>query len=79
MLVPLDCLKIGDKFLNLRDDTVYKVVSEAVERKILCVDDEGFGEMFDEYHLVRPIERPIADEIREKLAQINQRMTDLRR
>lgn len=77
MLVPLDCLKPGDTFLDLYTDTVYKVVSEAVERKILCVDDEGFSEMFDEIRLVRPIERPIADEIRDGLTQINQRLTDL--
>lgn len=55
MLVPLDCLKIGDKFLNLRDDTIYKVVSEPVDNEILCVDDEGFGQMFKDFHLVRPI------------------------
>lgn len=55
MLVPLDTLKIGDKFLNIRDNTVYKVVSEAVDGHILCVDDDGFGEMFKEIHIVRPI------------------------
>ena len=57
MLVPLDCLKPGDTFLDLHTDCVYKVVSEAVERKILCVDDDGFGEMFDENCVVRPVNR----------------------
>lgn len=55
MLVPLDTLKPGDKFLDLHDDCVYKVVSEAVGGEILCVDDGGFGEMFNEIHIVRPI------------------------
>lgn len=55
MLVPLNTLKPGDKFLNLHDDCVYKVVSEAVDGEILCVDDDGFGEMFTEIHIVRPI------------------------
>lgn len=55
MVVPLDTLKIGDKFLNLQDDVVYKVVSEPVDDEILCSDDEGFGEMFEDFHLVRPI------------------------
>ena len=55
MLVPLDTLKPGDKFLNLHDDCVYKVVSEAVDGEILCVDNGGFGEMFNEIHIVRPI------------------------
>lgn len=55
MLIPLDILKIGDKFLNLQDDTVYKIVSEPVDGQILCADDEGFGEMFQDFHLVRPI------------------------
>lgn len=55
MVVPLDALKIGDKFLNLQDDTVYKVVSEAVDGVILCSDDEGFGEIFEDFHLIRPI------------------------
>lgn len=55
MLVPLNTLKPGDKFLNLHDDCVYKVVSEAVDGKILCADDDGFGEMFTEIHIVRPI------------------------
>lgn len=57
MLVPLDCLKIGDKFLDLHTDTVYKVVSEPVDSEILCADDEGFGEMFKDFRLVRPISR----------------------
>lgn len=57
MLVPLDTLKIGDKFLNLQDDVVYKVVSEPVDCEILCVDDDGFGEMFKSFHLVRLLNR----------------------
>lgn len=57
MLVPLDCLKIGDKFLDLYTDTVYNVVSEPVDGEILCSDDEGFGEMFKNIRLVRPISR----------------------
>lgn len=55
MVVPLETLKIGDKFLNLQDSVTYKVVSEAVDGVILCSDDYGFGEMFDDFHLVRPI------------------------
>lgn len=55
MLVPLETLKIGDKFLNLQDDTIYNVVSEPVDGEILCSDDDGFGEMFDDFHIVRPI------------------------
>ena len=55
MLVPLDTLKIGDKFLNLQDDTIYKVVSTSIDGQILCSDDEGFGELFNENHVVRPI------------------------
>ena len=55
MLVPLDTLKIGDKFINLQDDVVYKVVSETVDGMILCSDDDDFGELFDDFHLVRPI------------------------
>lgn len=55
MLVPLNTLKPGDRFLNLHDDCVYKVVSEAVDGEILCEDDYGFGEMFTEIHIVRPI------------------------
>lgn len=55
MIVPLDTLKPGDKFLNIRDNTVYKVVSEAVDGEILCADDDGFAEMFKEIHIVRPI------------------------
>lgn len=57
MLVPLNCLKPGDKFLNLQDDCVYKVVSEPVDGEILCADDDSFGEMFSEIHIVRPIYR----------------------
>lgn len=57
MLVPLDCLKIGDKFLDLYTDTVYNVVSEPVDGEILCADDEGFGEMFKNIRLVRPVSR----------------------
>lgn len=57
MLVPLDCLKPDDTFLDLQTDCVYKVVSEAVEREILCADDYGFGEMFNENRIVRPINR----------------------
>ena len=55
MLVPLNTLKPGDKFLNLQDSTVYKMESEPVDGRILCSDDDGFGEMFDEIHIVRPI------------------------
>lgn len=55
MLVPLDCLKPGDKFLNLQDDCVYNVVSTSIDGQILCSDDEGFGELFNENHVVRPI------------------------
>ena len=54
MLVPLNVLKPGDKFLNLQDDAVYKVVSEPVDGFILCADDDGFGEMFVQNHVVRP-------------------------
>lgn len=61
MLVPLDNLKPGDTFLNLQDDTVYKVVSEPIDGQILCVDDDGFGEMFSEIHIVRPVNVPIDD------------------
>lgn len=57
MLVPLDNLKPGDTFLNLQDDIVYKVVSEPVQGSILCTDDDGFGEIFDECRIVRPINR----------------------
>ena len=57
MLVPLDTLKIGDKFLDLQDDVVYKVVSEPVDYEILCVDDDCFGEMFKNFHLVRLLNR----------------------
>ena len=53
----LHSLKIGDKFLNLYDDCVYKMVSEAVDGKILCADDCGFGELFDENLIVRSIVR----------------------
>lgn len=54
MLIPLDVLKIGDKFINLQDDVVYKVVSEPIDGMILCSDDDGFGELFNDFHLVRP-------------------------
>lgn len=57
MIVPLHNLKPGDRFLNLLDDCVYNVVSEPVDGSILCSDDEGFGEIFDEIHLVRVIFR----------------------
>lgn len=57
MLVPLHNLKIGDKFLDLHTDTVFKVVSEPLDDEILCADDEGFGEMFAGIRLVRPILR----------------------
>ena len=55
MLVPLNHLKIGDKFLDLRTDDVYNVVSEPIDGLILCSDDYGFGELFEDFHLVRPI------------------------
>lgn len=55
MLVPLDYLKIGDKFLDLNTDTIYKVVSEPVDDEILCADEEGFGEMFANTYVVRPV------------------------
>lgn len=55
MLVPLRTLKPGDKFLNLHDEIVYKVVSEPVDGEILCADDDGFGELFSEIHIVRPV------------------------
>ena len=57
MLVPLACLKPGDKFLNIHDNTIYEVVSEPVDGYILCTDDSGFGEIFSEIHQVRPISR----------------------
>lgn len=56
-MVPLHNLKIGDKFLDLHTDTIFKVVSEPVDDEILCADDEGFGEMFAGIYLVRPISR----------------------
>lgn len=55
MLVPLHTLKPGERFLNLQDDCIYKVVSEPVDAEILCVDDCGFGNIFGEITLVRPI------------------------
>ena len=55
MLVLLENLKPGDKFLNLHDETVYKVVSEPVDGEILCADNDGFSELFSEIHIVRPI------------------------
>jgi len=55
MLVPFNALKIGDKFFNLQDETIYKVVSEPVDNLILCATDDGFGELFGNIHLVRPI------------------------
>ena len=55
MLVPLDRLKIDDKFLNLQDSVIYNVVSEPIDGFILCSDDYGFGELFEDFHLVRPI------------------------
>ena len=48
-------LKIGDKFLNVTNSCIYKVVSEAVDGLVLCTDDYGFGEIFDENLIVRPI------------------------
>jgi hypothetical protein len=51
----LHSLKIGDKFLNVTDSCIYKVVSEAVDGLVLCADDYGFGELFDENLIVRPI------------------------
>lgn len=57
MLVPLCALKPGDKFLDIHTDTVFKVVSEPIDGEILCADDEGFGEMFKEIYIVRPISR----------------------
>lgn len=57
MLIPLDCLKIGDKFLDLRTDNIYSVVSEPVDGEILCACEEGFDEMFDKMRIVRPISR----------------------
>lgn len=48
-------LKIGDKFLNISESCYYKVVSEAVDGLVLCVDDYGFAELFDENLIVRPI------------------------
>lgn len=55
MLVPLNVLKIGEKFLNLQDDIIYKVVSTSIDGQILCSDDEGFGELFNENYVIRPI------------------------
>ncbi len=55
MLVPLDCLKPGDKFLNLQDGVVYKVESLPLDHMILCSDEDGFGEMFKDIHIVRTI------------------------
>ena len=56
-LTTIDCLKPGDTFLNIQDNTVYKLVSEGVDDRYLCCDEDGFGQMFNGMHIVRAINR----------------------
>ena len=55
MLTFLNELQRGDEFLDIRTDIVYKIVSEPVNGEVLCADDDGFGEMFDQNTIVRPV------------------------
>lgn len=57
MLVPLDTLKPGDKFIDFTDsDLIYKVESEPVGNEILCSDEFGFGEIFPCHKIVRTVD-----------------------